>query len=334
MTDDPWNPGKLMKMSGAYWKSCTIHTGVKLGIFTLIADTSCTDREIAERLHGSPRGVGLLLNALSALGLLHKKGNAFTNTPFSLKFLTQTSPEYIGHILLHHHHLMTPWTHLDKATLTGGPIRNERSERSNEELESFLLGMYNNASYIAPAVAKAVDLSGCDTLLDLGGGPGTYAIHFCKKNPQLKAWVYDLPTTEPFARSIIETHTMTDRVRFIPFDFTADTFHEAYRFDVAWLSHILHGQGEDQARTVVEKAAEALHRKGRLLIHEFVLDNTKDSPLFPALFSLNMLAVTESGRAYSNAELRDMMEGAGLTAIRTIDYGSPNGASILEGTKA
>ncbi|WP_300672488.1 methyltransferase [Desulfoluna sp.] len=334
MSHVPWNPGSLMEASGAYWRSCTLHAGVKLGLFTLIGGEALTAEEIAQRIHGNPRGLSTLLNALSAMELLSKGGETYSNTPFALQSLTRESPDYIGHILLHHHHLMASWERLDEAALTGAPVQHERRDRTKEEHESFLLGMYNNASFFAPAVAQAVDLSHCATLLDLGGGPGTYAIHFCKKNPQLKAWVYDLPDTEPFARGIIEKHLMGDRVGFCPFDFIQNSFNENDRFDAAWLSHILHGEGEDQARSVIARATATLHPGGKLLIHEFILDTSKDSPLFPALFSLNMLAVTDNGRAYSDSELGAMMESSGLTAIRRIDYGSPTGAAIMEGIKA
>ncbi|SCX76579.1 methyltransferase [Desulfoluna spongiiphila] len=334
MSEDQWNPGSLMEASGAYWKSCTIHTGVKLGIFTLLGGEALTAREIADRIHGNPRGLGILLNALSAMDLLAKNGETFSNPPFALKYLTRESPDYIGHILMHHHHLVSSWERLDEAALAGAPVRHEQKDRGKEEQESFLLGMYNNASLSAPDVADAVDLSGCATLLDLGGGPGTYAIQFCKKNPQLRAWVYDLAGTEPFAVSIIDKHLMGDRVGFVPFDFISHSFTDADRFDAAWLSHILHGESEAQARSVIAKASATLHPGGKLLIHEFILEDTKDSPLFPALFSLNMLAVTDHGRAYSYSELGTMMEQSGLTAIRRIDYGSPKGTAVIEGIKA
>ena len=65
------------------------------------------------------------------------------------------------------------------------------------------MGMFNLASLLAPRIAQAIDLSGCRRLLDLGGGPGTYAIHFCLANPGLSAVVYDLPTTRSFAEETI-----------------------------------------------------------------------------------------------------------------------------------
>ena len=106
METTEWNPGKLLEVSGSYWKSCTLHAGVKLGIFTLIGDRPHTDQEIAEGLGGDLRGVTMLLNALSALGLLTKKENAYANTDASKTFLKKDSPQYLGYMLLHHHHLV------------------------------------------------------------------------------------------------------------------------------------------------------------------------------------------------------------------------------------
>jgi hypothetical protein len=71
-----------------------------------------------------------------------------------------------------------------------------------------------------------------------------------------------------------------------------------------------------------------------LLVQEFILNDAKDGPTFPALFSLNMLLVTSSGRSYSEGELRRMMEEAGLSNIRRLTIDLPNGAGVLAGTVA
>ena len=333
MPNTPWNHSLLMKTSDAYWKSCTLHAGVKLDLFSLIGESTVTAQEVAKKVLGSTRGVPPLLEALAAMGLLKKRGDTYINPPFTHQYLTRKSPDYIGHILLHHHHLVSSWQQLDKAVLTGAPVNDSSRDHTPEERESFLLGMYNIASFSAPDVARSVDLSGCSALLDLGGGPGTYAIHFCQENPGLKAWVYDLASTEPFARQIIAKHRMDSRVSFVPFDFNIAEFKEKQRFDATWLSHILHSEGPEEASAILAKTTAALNPGGKLLIQEFILDDTRDGPLFPALFSLNMLVVTARGKAYSEAELKVMMAEAGLTDLRRIDLDNPNGAAIIEGFK-
>ena len=70
-------------------------------------------------------------------------------------------------------------------------------------------------------------------LLDLGGGPGTYAIHFCMHNPGLTAVVYDLATTQPFAEKIIKRFGMEDRVEFVHRDYPGDPANNRFCFRFA-----------------------------------------------------------------------------------------------------
>ncbi len=56
-----------------------------------------------------------------------------------------------------------------------------------------LTGVEHFAKGVAERVAQTVDLSGLTRLLDLGGGPGSYAIALAKKYPALEAVVFDLP---------------------------------------------------------------------------------------------------------------------------------------------
>ena len=51
------------------------------------------------------------------------------------------------------------------------------------------------------------------------------------------------------------------------------------------------------------------------MVHDFILNNTMDGPLFPALFSLNMLVGTAQGQAYSEKQIMDMLEKAGVKKI-------------------
>ena len=71
-----------------------------------------------------------------------------------------------------------------------------------------------------------------------------------------------------------------------------------------------------------------------LLIQEFILDDQLAGPLFPALFSLNMLLGTPQGRAYSQEQLEAMLHAAGVGSIRRLEIDLPNGAGVLAGIVA
>jgi hypothetical protein len=328
-----WNPGDLLALSGSYWQTCALHAGVKLGIFTVLDDGPLTTRQVASACKIDPRAAERLLNALCAMHLLEKTEHGFGPTSEAVTYLSQKSPHYLGYMIMHHHHLMPSWSRLDEAVKSGRPVR-ERTSLSEDQVrrESFLMGMFNMAMQVAPKVAAHLDLSDCRHLLDLGGGPGTYAIHFCRHNPGLKATVFDLPTTQPFAEKTIGRFQMLDRVAFQAGDFTAEPIPGSY--DVVWLSHILHAEGFEMACRIVRKAVSALTRHGLIVIHEFILDDSMDGPLFAALFSLNMLLGTPQGQAYSQSQLSEMMIAAGVSDIRRTDFRGPTDSGIMIGRKA
>ena len=331
MTSRQWNPGDLLEISGFYWKTAVLHAAVKMDVFTTIGDGQLAASEICRQLNAVPRGMERLLDALVAMELLVKIDGIYANSPSGQTFLSKDSAQYIGHIIMHHHHLVESWSKLDQAVQSGTPIRSRSSFSKEEWRESFLLGMFNMAMGLAPKLVPQIDLSTRKHLLDLGGGPGTYAIHFCLNNPGLHAAVYDLPTTRPFAEKIIKQFNLSDRINFSDGNYLTDPIEGHY--DVAWLSHILHGEGPEECRLIIQKAVDALDPQGMIIIHEFILNNRMDGPLFPALFSLNMLLGTESGQSYSEQQLTDMLLTAGIKNIRRIPLKSPNDSGLLVGDK-
>jgi predicted O-methyltransferase YrrM len=306
-----------------------LHAGVKLDIFTVLGSERLTSDDIAQKLNGDQRGVTMLLNALTAMNFLVKDRDTYSNTPTSASFLSKDAPQYMGHIIMHHHHLVASWSQLGQAVMTGAPVRARGPMRNEEWRESFLMGMFNMAMMLAPRIVKKIDISKRRHLLDLGGGPGTYAIQFCLNNPRLKATVYDLPTTRPFAEKTIEKFGLAGRIDFMDGNYTVEGIEGIY--DVAWLSHILHGEGPEDCQKIIQKAVSALEPGGMIIVHDFILDDTMDRPLFPALFSLNMLLGTPTGQAYSESQVRKMLGSAGVREIRRIAIRTPNDSGVIAG---
>lgn len=121
------------------------------------------------------------------------------------------------------------------------------------------------------------------------------------------------------------------RIDFVAGDFLAGPLPDG--FDVAWFSHILHGEWPNGCGRLLANAVDALEPDGLLLVQEFILDENRDSPLFPALFSLNMLLGTPEGQVYSGPELVGMMRHSGLSQIERLAIELPNGAGIMVGHK-
>jgi SAM-dependent methyltransferase len=350
--DAALSPGPLLAMSAAYWKSCALHAAVALDVFTPLDTGPASAQDLAPGLGCEPRALDMLLTAMCGLGLLTRKRDAFSLTDQSRAFLVRTRPGYQGHIIRHHMNLVESFGNMARAVRTGRRVRGGKAWTESDRRD-FLLGMFNLAMDIAPRLVPQLDhllteagLPGMDgraRALDLGGGPGTYAIHFCLAYPALSATVYDLPTTRPFAEATAERFGLSyepdqqtgqdagPRLRFAPGDYTRDAVPTG--FDLAWLSHILHGEAPEVAAEIVRKAADGLKPGGVLLVHEFLLDDSKDGPEFPALFALNMLLGTDGGQSYSGREIGGMLTAAGLSKVARLNFRGPNGSGVAAGVK-
>ena len=151
----------------------------------------------------------MLLNALAAMGVLVKHNDCYGNTAESKVFLIKESPQYCGSLISHHALLINYWSQLAQSVKSGQPVKTV-PYKDDDERDTFLMGMFNLAMASAPQIADLIDLSDKQSLLDLGGGPGTFAIHFCIANPELRAAVFDLPESRSCALRIVKQFNLAE----------------------------------------------------------------------------------------------------------------------------
>ena len=92
MAKTEWNPGTLLQLSGSYWQTCTLHTGVKLEIFTLLEKEKATGKELARKTGMPERSLTMLLDALAAMALLSKEKGCYRTTRAAASFLSKNAP--------------------------------------------------------------------------------------------------------------------------------------------------------------------------------------------------------------------------------------------------
>jgi ubiquinone/menaquinone biosynthesis C-methylase UbiE len=120
--------------------------------------------------------------------------------------------------------------------------------------------------YEAPVCLKLYDFSGHSNMLDIGGNSGEFALRICKRNPKMKAAVFDLPLVCQIGRKHIEREPEADRISFIEGNALTDVLHEG--FDLITFKSMLHDWPEKEARQFIENASCSLSPGGALLIFE------------------------------------------------------------------
>jgi len=253
-------PDHLDQMIRSYMPSRCILTALELDIFTAVRDGANAE-EIGTRIHANARAVGMLLNALVALGLLSKSGEVYSNTPESARFFVQSSKDNHRNGLLHIANIWHRWSTLTDAVRLGTRVPIAR-DNAPEWTHSFIAGMQRNAKDRAPLVVKALGTAGVRRILDLGGS-GAYSIAFAKASPDVQCEIVDLPEVVPLTADYVSKAGVLAQVSARPGDMLRDDFGSGY--DIILLNAICHMFSEEQNRHIFYCARRALAPKGRWL---------------------------------------------------------------------
>ena len=295
---------EFAKLWGGFRASRVVLTANNYRVFDHLK-TPKTAENIARLISTDPRATEILLDAVTAVGLLKKSGNKYRNTELSREFLVKDSSLYQGDMLRHADSLWRSWSGLDEVVKTGLPNRSGERDYS-----SFIRAMHNNAVFRAKTVITAIDLKGVKRALDLGGGPGTYSMELAAR--KIDVTLFDLPEAVAIAKEIASEQGV-GTINFTSGDFTSDDIGSNY--DLVFLSQIVHSLSIDEALALITKAREALNPKGRIVIHDFLLEKDRAHPVPATLFSVNMLVNTSAGRSYTVQEMKAWLTKVGFKGV-------------------
>ena len=324
---------QVLDLGYDFIKSRALQTAFELDIFERLGTQSKTALTLAEEMKTNPESLELFLNALASLGFIEVNGRGFQNTKYGSEIFLKDKPLYIGDYIRLHGRSFGDWAKLGEVVQTGKPIgRPDFFKIENPEVTAgFARAMRDTAMGHAEYLAKKLSLKRANTLLDLGGGPGTFTIHFLKEHPHLKATIFDLPATLETTRKFVSEAGLADRVAFQAGDFNQDQIQGT--FDVCFLSHIIHGQTVESNKNLFSNIFAHLNMGGKLIVQDFFLNSDKHSPQFAALFALVMLLHTSGGRTYAFEEVREWMRTAGLRSMNRLELKLPRSISLLVGEK-
>jgi hypothetical protein len=205
-----------------------------MGIFTELADGPREFSELAGRLGLHPRAARDFLDALVALGFLHRSQGHYCNAPDADLFLDRNKPSYIGGILeMANARLFGFWNHLTEALRTGQPQNESKNDASASpftalyadpaRLKGFLAAMSGISHGANLAIARQVPWTKYQTYADLGTAQGDLAVQIALANPHLRGMGLDLPEVGPVFEEYAEANGVSDRLRFQPRGFLPRT---------------------------------------------------------------------------------------------------------------
>jgi ubiquinone/menaquinone biosynthesis C-methylase UbiE len=311
MTSD--NP--FYKNALAYQTTAALVAAVKLDIFSLIGAGSNTADLLSSATSASVRGLRILCDYLTVIGLLNKQESTYVLTPPAKRYLDSSSsaalassidffaaPEMISLLL------NDPVSYVRN----GGAVGLGNLSPDNPIWVRFAKAV---APFAAPTAKRvAFYVSGLkerpNTILDVAAGHGLYGIEVARVCAEAFVTAVDWEGVLTVARANAERAGINDRYQTVPGSaFDVDWGHG---FDLVLVPNFLHHFSRGQCVALLRKVKNSLSSNGRVLIIEFVPNEDRVSPPLQATFAFWMLASTPGGDAYTIDELESMAADAGF----------------------
>ncbi|MBU6951340.1 methyltransferase [Hahella sp. HN01] len=249
-----FNPPHPMQ---AYWNIAatpvqgqSLKLAIEMDVFRLLQHPA-TASELARKTSTRPEKLGLLLEMLWSMGLLHRCGEApVGDFEYSL---TSVAREYFAPDV--EDSLASAWRFRFDVLKTAADAMTRDRISADEMLENASHATdagwaaaaqaqiaHEQASISAPALAELLTqipaLPNKGRLIDLGGGPGIMTQKLARAFPDMKAYLFEGPMTAAVARDSIGAAGMADRIDVLEGDLETDAFGDDYA--LIWCSSVLH----------------------------------------------------------------------------------------------
>ncbi len=304
------------KILHGYRPACVVMTANELKLFDQIKQPA-TAKQIAETLNLHREATERLLNSLVAMEIITKKNQTYHLPESAHDYLTSGGSRSLQQWIQLAAEFYPVWGQLSPFIKSGVLIKSvmEMLGSDPHKMKTFTNAMHDKARKATWLIAREIPIGEAKTMLDVGGGPGTYALEWCKLHRHLKATVFDIASVLSVAKNYIEAYGLQGQVDTRPGDFHTDDLGDS-RYDLVLMANILHMYDAEMGRALVSKAAKAVKPGGRIIVHGFCTDENQTSPFEDTLFNLNIAMLSEGGRAHPIKEKINWLEGAGISDIR------------------
>ena len=313
------NPGLFFDVLWRSVDTAAMKAAIALDVFTAIAEGSHTVADVAKRCQTSERGMRMLCDVLVVLGFMTKDNDRYDLTPDSATFLNRRSPAYMGSaaMLIASNEMAQALGGLADAVRKGGTVLPQDGALlpENPFWVEFARNMAPMMQMPAAKIAELLDSQSgkpCK-VLDVAAGHGVFGIAVARRNPNAIITALDWPNVLEVAKQNAQRAGVADRHHLLPGSAFDVDFGVGY--DVVLLTNFMHHFDVPTCERLLRKAHAALAPEGRVVILDFVPDESRISPPATAKFCLTMLTMTAAGDTYTFSEYQQMLGNAEFRSV-------------------
>jgi SAM-dependent methyltransferase len=260
----------VKELLGAYVSSAVLGSALELGLFWRLAEEPMTAREIAGAFDIPLPRCRYWLEILRDLDLLQIEGEVYLPSEVASNAILSTASQDAWHNTATESRDSYPYLvdlpvyiHEPGSALEARGIEPKyyflKMKDDADRARRFTRMLFDFHRSLATNLAEALDVSGVERLMDLGGGSGIMANAILTRNPDMSATIVDIETVCDAGRKIVDTLPTADRIDHHPADILADDLPEG--FDL-----ILECDVNLYQKDLFRKLRSCLNSGGRLVI--------------------------------------------------------------------
>jgi ubiquinone/menaquinone biosynthesis C-methylase UbiE len=299
----------------AYQKTAALTAAIKLDIVTLIGSGAATSDALAGKTGASSRGMRILCDFLTVIGLLKKQEGAYSVCESAKRYLDPSSPAWMGSSIDFYAAPEILRLVLDDPVSyvkSGGSPGLANLSPDHPVWLRFAKAMSPGARLAAKraAVYLARQDGRAAKVLDVAAGHGFYGIELAQAFPEAVVTAVDWASVLELALTNARDAGVADRYRVV----SGNAFEVDWGdgFDLVMFANFLHHFSPEECTTVLRKVRSSLSPQGRACTVDFVPDEDRTKAATHAMFAFLMLATTPGGDAYTLAELDEIAKTAGF----------------------
>jgi hypothetical protein len=313
--------------------SRAVQAAQRLGLFRELNAGPATAPDLARRLGLRDEGTRRLLDALCVTGTVRLvSGDRYELTRQSRKWLDPASDQYVGGFIADNHHYWEWWAGLEELVRDGRSVEMHDRSADDPYWASYITGQYQIARLSSDRVAKAVALDrGASSLLDVAGGHGEFSMALCRRHPDLRATIVDLPGSARIGREIVAEAGMSDRVGYVEGDmFEAEL---GGPHDGALCFNIIHHLSPESARRLFGRINESLRPGAPLCILDLFDRPAGKRPDVSSMLGL-FFHLTSGADTYAADDVSGWLEATGFGAPRRTTMPQLPGLALLRAERS
>jgi 2-hydroxy-4-(methylsulfanyl)butanoate S-methyltransferase len=327
---------QISNIAFGFMASKALFVALHMNVFTNLSGSSKSANTLAKEAGVTENRMTTIMTALNAIGLVTREGDEYTNSTGADAFLVQGARYDFGDYLRYQiDRQMYPFMQQLEGVVTDdmapSDVDSYAKWMENEE-EARLYSESQHAGSLGPgrSLARMIDFSGVDHLLDVAGGTGGLSIRLCEAHAEMRSTILDFPNVIKLGQEKVAEVGLSDRIDFIG----GNALETEWPTDVGavLMSYLFNGVPGDAIPGLARHAFDVVRPGGLFVVHDFMVEDDRSGPQLAALWQLQHLAFTPAAKSITPSWVSGVMEGAGFADIE-VDVLIPGMTKVVWGHK-